>query len=222
MIPDWVWIPIVIFSGILISVIAWRLIKANIKAKIGNNEITFQSGVPGSQPTIGCTDDQIAILRKLERMLTEVYDKMGTAVLTFMAKELGIPKDSLSNNGDFIFIWALVWQVVYGKNGKQSIRTILEDYIITRDYAIDTTLTLEHQIQKRQNLMRLVIPQIDGEIQKVFEDKYDNVYTLYNAENHEVKQVTRAITREQLAEILREYTKKQLSPLVEILFFEEE
>jgi hypothetical protein len=68
----------------------------------------------------------------------------------------------------------------------------------------------------------LIIPQIDGEIQKVFEDKYDNVYTLYNPITKEVRQESRAITREQLAEILRRYTREHLSPLVEILLFEEE
>jgi hypothetical protein len=224
-IPDWVWIPIVLFSGALISVITWRLVKANIRAKIGGQELSIENSFPGSHPlssAAGCSDEQLGMLRKLERMLTALYDRMGLEVLEFMSKTLEMPKDSLSNNGDLIFIWALIWQVVYGKNGKQSIRTILEDYIITKDYYVDKTLALENQIQKRQNLMRLIIPQIDGEIQKLFEDKYDNVYTLYNPALKEVHQETRAITREQLAEILRRYTKEKLSPLVEILLFEEE
>jgi hypothetical protein len=226
MIPDWVWIPIVALSSILVMVITWRLVKANIRAKIAGQELSIENAFPGSNPghgtAIGCSDEQLVILRRLERMLTSLYDRMGMVILEFMAKSLEIPKDSLSNNGDLIFIWSLIWQVVYGKNGKQSIRTILEDYIITGDYQVDHSLSLEQQIIKRQQLMRLIIPQIDGEIQKVFEDKYDNVYTLYNPITKEVRQESRAITREQLAEILRRYTREHLSPLVEILLFEEE
>jgi hypothetical protein len=96
MIPDWVWIPIVALSSILVMVITWRLVKANIRAKIAGQELSIENAFPGSNPghgtAIGCSDEQLVILRRLERMLTSLYDRMGMVILEFMAKSLEIPR----------------------------------------------------------------------------------------------------------------------------------
>jgi len=220
--PEWFWFvlaPVCLGAAVVLLRLIWRATRIKIK----DYEVSMETALPGAPAdTSGCSDTQVALLRRMEQRLVEMYDKLCIEILAYMAHELQIPKDALSNNIDYTFIASLVWQIVYGKNGKKSIRTILEDIIIHRDYDIAPSLTAQERITKRMRIMRNLIAQINGEMQKTFEDKYHTNVTLFNSKTKEVVEWDRSITREQLAELTREVTSDSLGVIIEDLLFEVE
>lgn len=223
--PDWLWIVIACVGGpaiiALIAAITWQIFKGNFHAKIAGQEISLKNNFPGSEPEVGCSDEtQANYIRKLEGMLTEVYTEIKDIILQYMVS-IGIPKNSLANNGDYNFIMSLVWQVIYGKNGKRSVRTILEDAILREVYSIPKDITHREYVEMRTRGMRGIIPQIDGEMRNLIEDKYDNLYTVFDVKSKSGKELERAITMEKLGELLKAYTRDKLSPAVEVLFYDD-
>lgn len=210
----------IIAIGSLVAVFAALVIFARAKRIQIGKDISIERG---DSALIGaCTeDDQAEILRNLENRLTALYSSACNVVRAFMLKSLGIPKQFLENNGDFIHAKDLLWRWIYGKNGKHSVRTIIEDRVVHRDYLLGGEKDPDRFIAKRRAFMRDIVDQIKAEGQGLFNLDYENIYSLARTESPgEPEAVTRVLIREDLADLINEFTFGDLSSSVEALFFE--
>jgi hypothetical protein len=168
------------------------------------------------------SEEQNELIRDLENMLTILFRDSCQIVRHHMHISLGIPKPYLENNGDFILASNLLWRGIFGKNGKHSVRTILEDRIIHRDYKLGGEEDSARRIIKRRAFMKGVTGQIESEIQALFNREYQNIYNLSTAENPtEPITTNRALIREDLADLISEFISGDLSSTIEALFFGE-
>lgn len=218
-VPIWGWIVIAVMAVIFFTVVIILILRGRgMEIKLGNKLFKLDSGLPGSKPQFGCNEEQLEQLVCLDNRLASIYDSMKLAILVYMANDLNVPRDSLSNNDDLIYIRALLWQITYGKNGKHSIRTILEDYIIREKFQIPED---KHDVDKtkmRQVVMRELIPQLTSEMMILFDDKYDNEVTYFDVEKKESHPKKRALHQEQITKLLREHINIEISPIIETLF----
>lgn len=206
--------------------LAIRILRgSSLKAKVAGQEIELGGKTAESladatpQTVIAPADPEIQrLLSDLEGSLSIVYDEACQVVRVEMVRVLGVPKDALSSNGDFQFIDALLWQAIYGKNGKKSVRTILEDAILHKRFESSSKI-MNQIIEDRNEFLTSAVRHINAETQRVFEAKYHSKYDVYNPVSGENTTHSRIISRERLAELLRGYTSDGILSMLESLFY---
>lgn len=219
--PDWMWFIIAPLIVILVGSLIWIVLKRGINAKIAGQELNI-NGVPGSKPGNEYSEYQRNLLYDLESRLTEIYTNIKDRILHYMRHVLGIPENYLSSNDDYKFLLNLISLCVYGKNGRHSIRTILEDYIVSRHQKFkEEGVGIQELINRRSTTMSILIPQIDGELRKLIDEKYDNINTHFNPETKENFELKRAIECEKVCILVGKYVREELSPIIEVLLFGE-
>ncbi len=159
-----------------------------------------------------------ALSTEFDDILTGVYDQMKLAVLVYMKHDLSIPDNELSDNIDYDFLSELLWRVTFGRNGKHSIRTIVEDRIMRGKFELQKLPDYAAKNQARQEVMRSLVPQIESEVSTLFEDRYHNIVSMFDVERKKVSRYTRCATQERIIALLREHVREQVSPVLETLF----
>jgi hypothetical protein len=220
-IPDWGWIIISVLSIVFFVVIIILILKGRgMEISLNGKTFKLESGVPGSKPGVGCNESQLIRLQALERKLSTIYDSLKLTILIYMAHDLEVPEDALSDNDDLTYIRMLLWAITYGKNGKHSIRTIVEDYILRGKFEVPDGTHETDKIKMRQSVMREIVPQITSEMMMMFDDKYDNQTTHFDKESKTSFQQNRAVSQEQVTKIMREHINTDISPIIETIFDE--
>lgn len=216
-----------VVATLLIGIpLAVRILKGgNLKAKVGGQELEIggkaeESAVDSTpQTALAPADPEIQrLLADLEGSLSIVYDEACQVIRLEMVRALGVPKDALSSNGDYQFIDSLLWQAIYGKNGKKSVRTILEDAILHKRFESSSKI-MNQIIEDRNEFLTSAVRHINAETQRLFEAKYHSQYDVFFPKSGRNKTQHRIISRERLAELLRSYTEAGILKIIEQLFF---
>ena len=209
---------ILFFSALGVTGVAVFVVARGGHLKIGRFELNNDQ----TPNTAGCSDEQDVMIRSLENRLTIFHRDSCQIVRRYMHQELGVPQQYLENNGDFILASNLLWRGIYGKNGKHSVRTIIEDRIIHEDYLLRKEKDPDKFISKRRALMKEITRQIESEMQELFNNEYHNIYSVTTEENpSEPITMHRALFREKLATLISEFINGDLSSSVEALFYGE-
>ncbi len=217
----------IILAGLLlIAIIALLLRNRAVKFKLGKNEISFAPapvGRPGSKtdiPEFGWR--RSALLSAFNSMLSQIYDDIKLMILTHMKRKLKVSQEHLPYNNDYHLIMALVHSATYGQNGKHSIRTIIEDRIMRREFQVHDIKDRTANNRARQLVMQAVIPQIQSEVADKFDKNYTNTAEIYQKDKDKHLSYERLILQGDIINLLREHIHNNLSPVIETLFDIEE
>ncbi len=191
--------------------------KGSVKIKAGKNEIVFA----GSGCGVVIADKPWRVqklIAELQRMLPTIYDSMKICILTHAKNYVGVPEETLSSNGDYDIINVLLRHFTKSRNGEDSIRTILEDRILAREFEVHELTDRAENNRARQMVMRSVIPQIQSAMSIVFERDYPSTITIFDKETKTTTRFERLINQEHLLSMLRDHINEEISPIIETLF----
>jgi hypothetical protein len=225
--PSWIWI---IISALSIPVVIVLIIKA-IKGglKVGKDGIEFLGSDRNEQPKNTRATIRAKLIRKNEIMLAGIFESLADLIRKHMVHDLNISKDHISENIDYKFVTSLIWQVVWGQNGRHSVRTVVEDAIKHEDYNIPTTISAERQIEARRSVMTGIIDVINYEMKSLFDNKYDDYFEVYvpayiddNGKHRREQNLKfyHPVTRAKIAELFEHYTRNEMATKIEALLFE--